>query len=339
MRHLHAAALAAFALVLVTSAARADIINLTNGQSYRGRIASQAGGQTTIVLKNGGRVILPTDQIESVEPEEETPPPAPPPPPPEPPAEPAKAGKPEKPAEPGTGQAPAEPGAETKPAEPAAAPAKEPDEAEIRRQAAELAPEIKAHLEKLGTEGAPNAAVRASARAGLVKIGEPAVEELVGALGDPSPLRQEQAAGVLGEIGSKRAVKPLLVELEANTPKSAKPSAGTAAVLDAMAAALNKITGQNFPYQAADPELSGLVIIRMQVWWKENAEKFPPQIGEPPREPKAPESAPPAAPAEPAAPGAPTEPIAPAAPAAPAGGAAAGEAPKGTVPETAPKPD
>jgi len=279
-------------LALWADSARADTIYLTNGRSVRGRITSRSGGQVTIHLYNGGRITIPADTIDSVEPDDEKPAPKPP--------ENPTPETPKGPEPPATGPAgtPKDPAAKP----PETAPMGDGlDMAEIQRKATELAPRIRELLDQLGTEGGANDDKRAQARAELVKIGEPAVELLVGALRDQSILRQELAAGVIAEIGSKRAAKPLLTALDAATPEVGKVSAGNAMVLAAMASAFNRVTGQFFPYDVKDLEDARIVIAQMQAWWRENAEKFPDQVGDPPRPPKPDESkAPVDAPAAPA---------------------------------------
>ena len=345
------------AVLLLTGAflagsARADVIYLTNVRSLRGRITLRSAGMTTIQLDNGGRLTIPSEQIESVEPLEPQPvrKPAVKPVEPAEPAQPAEGTKPEQTAQPGQPQAGG--GEKTsKPADGLAATgdgAKAQDPAEIQRRAAELAPRIRELIEQLGTEGAGNDDKRAAANEELARIGDPAVESLVGALNDASPLRRELAAGLLGQIGSKRSAKPLLKALDGATPEKGSVTMGEQLILSAMAGAFNKITGQFFPYDPRDIDDARIVIGQMQVWWQENAAKFPDQIGDPPREPKPeegagkPEGAAPGGGARPAAAPAKPEPPAAATPAAAAGkgaaeagagvpekGAAAGAAPSG----------
>jgi outer membrane biosynthesis protein TonB len=296
------------------STARADIIHLTNGRSIKGRVTSRSGGRTHVQLDNGGRLILPSNQIDSVEQDEQKPPttrvvrqpivieePEPP--------EESPEDVPVKP--PATGTGTTEPGK-----------GPELDLAAIERQATELAPRIKELINTLGTEGANNEDKRSAAREELAKMGEPAVGLLVETLRDQSLLRQELAAGAISAIGSKRAAKPLLAALDAATPKEGKETPGGIAVLNAMASAFNRVTGQSFAYDARDIPEARVAIVQMQAWWQVNADKFPAQIGDPPKEPKEPKpgSTPPEgttpektegkppAPAEPAAPGAPEKP-------------------------------
>ncbi len=336
----------------LAGSARADVIYLTNGRSLRGRITVRSAGMTTIQLDNGGRLTIPSEQIESVEPLEPQPIRRPVVKPVESadPAQPAEGTKPEQTAQPG--QPPAAAGDKpSKPADGRAAAGdgeKGPDPAETQRRAAELAPRIRELIEQLGTEGADNDDKRAAANGELATIGEPAAELLVGALNDASPLRRELAAGLLGQIGSKRSAKPLLKALDETTPERGSVTVGEQLVLNAMAGAFNKITGQFFPYDPRDIEDARIVIGQMQAWWQENAAKFPDQIGEAPREPRPedgagkPEGAATGGETKPAAATAKTEPPAAATPAAAAGkgaaeaGAGAGAPEKGAAAGAAP---
>lgn len=76
----------------------------------------------------------------------------------------------------------------------------------------------------------------------LIKIGEPAVEPLIAALKNQTPMRQEIIARILGEIKDPRAVEPLMsiAENYNDNYRYARISAEKA---------IEKITGKNYDRQ------------------------------------------------------------------------------------------
>ena len=93
-----------------------------------------------------------------------------------------------------------------------------------------------------------NPEVRSSAYRELIKIGEPAVEPLIRALGDRKWVVRAYAAEALGKIGDERAVEPLIAALRDND----------ATVRSIAAKALERITGQNF----------GSNYVKWRRWWR-----------------------------------------------------------------------
>ncbi|KKM27692.1 hypothetical protein LCGC14_1572180 [marine sediment metagenome] len=77
-------------------------------------------------------------------------------------------------------------------------------------------PSVTAHIEALRTMDVGKMAWQSikEARKALIEIGEHAVLPLIKCLKDPNERLRERAAGVLGEIKDKRAIKPLLDVLE-----------------------------------------------------------------------------------------------------------------------------
>ncbi len=64
----------------------------------------------------------------------------------------------------------------------------------------------------------PYASVRENAAEALRKFGDPAVDSLIDALGDPSETKRSYAAGILGRIGSEKAVSALIAALQDENP-------------------------------------------------------------------------------------------------------------------------
>ena len=62
--------------------------------------------------------------------------------------------------------------------------------------------------------GDPSGPVRDAADSSLIGFGDTAVEALLGALGDPSAVKRSHAAGILGRIGSPRAVVGLVARMD-----------------------------------------------------------------------------------------------------------------------------
>jgi hypothetical protein len=265
-------------LAAVAAGARGDTITLDTGKSLSGRIVERKGGLVVIELDGGGRITLPARRVVAVIPDAEEPPLFPllkPRTPPQPAKDTGAEG-----AE-GTGSASAPggepPKAESAPAGPAVPP---PDR--------ETAARITALVEAMGTSGGDDAReARREARAALVVIGEPALPAVCAALEDANGHRRLGAAMVLGEIGSKKTARALLLALYLGTPEKGKQVPWwDQGFLNACARSFGAVGGSTFGYDSDDSTAGGAAA-RMLEWWGENWEEYPAQVGEEPRKPPA----------------------------------------------------
>ncbi len=260
----------ALAVLALAGAARADTLTLDNGRRLRGRIVRRSGGQVVIQLENGGRITVAANRVVMVEPDAKARPRLPR----------LPVGAEEKPKpKPGVekpGKPPEKSGRETKPAAP-----------EAEKPDPELTARIAALIGGMGaSEGRDAQEQRTAARAALAAIGEPALPALCRALEDSSWQRRLSAAIALGQIGSKEAVKPLLVAVYTGTPAAGKKAAWwEKQYLNECARSFGRIAGSSYGYDA-DKVTAGKAAEKMLEWWGKNHEDYPLQIGDKPPKPK-----------------------------------------------------
>ena len=122
---------------------------------------------------------------------------------------------------------------------------------------------LKALVEELASDD-PDTRRRATAL--LEREGEAAVPVLSGALFHANAFARERAAGVLGKLNARAAVRAMIVALRSAVPEIKKVRPWQRAFVKAVNASLAKITGRNF-HVSLRTGAQGKVVDKYLAWW------------------------------------------------------------------------
>ena len=122
---------------------------------------------------------------------------------------------------------------------------------------------LKALVEELASGDSDT---RRRAAALLEREGEPAVRVLSGALFHSSTFARERAAGILGKLNARAAVRTMLVALRSAVPEIKKVRPWQRAFVKALNTSLAKITGRSFRVSLRTAA-QGKVVDKYLVWW------------------------------------------------------------------------
>jgi len=144
----------------------------------------------------------------------------------------------------------------------------------------------KAALEAVGLLGAPDPDTRRSARRTLTSLGLKISPVLVSKLKDRDLQTRLAVADVLGGLGARDSVKPLMEALIGSTPDDGMVPAWNRSYVRSVHGSLERITGASLPYgyQFSNQKEN---IEKWIAWWDANWSKYPRQVGEPELDKKA----------------------------------------------------
>jgi len=128
--------------------------------------------------------------------------------------------------------------------------------------------------------GFENTDSRADAHRILTSAGDEGLAVLLErGLYHPVPSVRTGAVRMLGTLGGKRVLKPLLEAFFAAAAPTVPPY--QVSYVDALASVISNVTGQNFSYYARRSARGPEVASAMVQWWNQNWQSLPPQLGEP----------------------------------------------------------
>ncbi len=246
----------AVAALLLSAAAGADTIYLSNGRTITEcKVISEAGDVVVVRVKTG-LLKIPRNRIDYIE----------------------KSDKPVKFKDWGEvtrEKAPASSGGASSTGTSGAAKADDPDDPD------HVDPELKkSALAAIRRFSSADQADRAEARDELVSMGLRITPVLVGKLQDRELKVRRNVASVLGKLAPKNAIKPLLEAMYAATPAEGKAPYWDRSYLKEVYNALRATSNKSFTYRYKRSSASTDIEAWVE-WWNESWPKLPRQVGEP----------------------------------------------------------
>ena len=222
---------------LISFAASADIITLTDGQTYEGEITAEEDERVQIKLDgSGARLWFPRDQISSIE---------------------------------ATESEEEEWESEEEDALPSDDSSEEDDDTkrarqlleEMRKQSKELSSDKKARKKPKADAPRKKPAVKKD----IAEDDPEVIDRLINEMrNSPQPFKRVRACKKLGEVGGERAIPHLIHALDDKAPSIRKAAIGS----------LKKITGTDLNYNPTAPRAVRLDFIKeWEKWWEEKQDK------------------------------------------------------------------
>ncbi|MFH1421627.1 MAG: HEAT repeat domain-containing protein [Planctomycetota bacterium] len=227
----------------------ADTVTLKNGGKLHGKVIMETEKEVVIEVAGSGTITIPKKDYISVE-------------------------KNEKDAEiPKTSWV-----TEDKPTEPQKEPAETtPGEEPLKPEEKPISPELKAKIDELIFQlSHRKASWRSNAKAELAKIGKPAVDALIIALKQGTLWQRQAAADLLGTIGDKKAIEPLIGALSDQDTLVCKGAVSS----------LSSLTNQDFAVDHKSPPAERQEAVDKWKKWLEKKKQEEEESKNPPQQPE-----------------------------------------------------